>query len=116
MQKLETEFWCHDMVGAGHAAYTDRFHELARLVPHLITPKNKRIERMLTDEAIRNEALKKNTEKRGNDREPSMDGNVGWGLNAQTATITVNPKCLVIGVQTTTASDTLPRIVGWGLG
>ncbi|GJU63386.1 putative reverse transcriptase domain-containing protein [Tanacetum coccineum] len=30
---------------AGHAAYTDRFHELARLVPHLVTPKSKRIER-----------------------------------------------------------------------
>ncbi|GKG37014.1 hypothetical protein Tco_0447187 [Tanacetum coccineum] len=33
------------MIGAGHAAYTDRFHELARLVPHLVTPKNRRIER-----------------------------------------------------------------------
>ncbi|GJQ96131.1 hypothetical protein Tco_0007270 [Tanacetum coccineum] len=30
---------------AGHAAYTDRFHELSRLVPHLVTPENKRIER-----------------------------------------------------------------------
>ncbi|GKB15678.1 putative reverse transcriptase domain-containing protein, partial [Tanacetum coccineum] len=29
MQKLETELWNHAMVGAGHAAYTDRFHELA---------------------------------------------------------------------------------------
>ncbi|GJS45858.1 putative reverse transcriptase domain-containing protein [Tanacetum coccineum] len=29
MQKLETELWNHDMVGAGHAAYTDRFHKLA---------------------------------------------------------------------------------------
>ncbi|GJT93330.1 hypothetical protein Tco_1082175 [Tanacetum coccineum] len=45
MQKLETEFWCHAMVGAGHVAYTVRFHELDRLVPHLVTPKNKRIER-----------------------------------------------------------------------
>ncbi|GJR50773.1 hypothetical protein Tco_1401294 [Tanacetum coccineum] len=32
---------------AGHAAYTDRFHELARLVPHLVTPENKRIERYI---------------------------------------------------------------------
>nr|GEX46154.1 hypothetical protein [Tanacetum cinerariifolium] len=32
-------------VGAGHAAYTDRFHELARLVPHLVTPKSRKIER-----------------------------------------------------------------------
>ncbi|GJW09418.1 hypothetical protein Tco_1575245 [Tanacetum coccineum] len=30
MQKLETEFWNHAMIGDGHAAYTDRFHELAR--------------------------------------------------------------------------------------
>ncbi|GKA80678.1 reverse transcriptase domain-containing protein [Tanacetum coccineum] len=105
LQKLESEFWCHAMVGAGHAAYTDRFHKLARLVPHLVTPENKRIERyiyglapqiramvaatepttiqsvvlkagMLTDEAIRNGSLRKNTEKRGNGREPSRDGNV----------------------------------------
>ncbi|GJU81653.1 reverse transcriptase domain-containing protein [Tanacetum coccineum] len=45
MQKLETELWNHDMVGAGHAAYTDRFHELARLVPHLVTPESRKIER-----------------------------------------------------------------------
>ncbi|GKB45211.1 reverse transcriptase domain-containing protein [Tanacetum coccineum] len=38
MQKLETELWNHAMVGAGYAAYTDRFHELARLVSHLVTP------------------------------------------------------------------------------
>ncbi|GJZ60137.1 reverse transcriptase domain-containing protein [Tanacetum coccineum] len=37
MQKLETELWNHAMVRAGHAAYTDRFHELARLVSHLVT-------------------------------------------------------------------------------
>ncbi|GJY66081.1 reverse transcriptase domain-containing protein [Tanacetum coccineum] len=30
MQKLETKLWNHAMVGAGHAAYIDRFHELAR--------------------------------------------------------------------------------------
>nr|GEU57193.1 reverse transcriptase domain-containing protein [Tanacetum cinerariifolium] len=45
MYKLETELWNHAMVGASHAAYTDRFHELDRLVPHLVTPKGKRIER-----------------------------------------------------------------------
>ncbi|GJT27873.1 putative reverse transcriptase domain-containing protein [Tanacetum coccineum] len=105
MQKLETEFWNHAMVGAGHVAHTDRFHELARLVLHLVTPENKRIGRYiyglppqicgmvaatelttiqkamqkagtLTDEAIRNGSLKKNTEKRGSDGEPSRDRNV----------------------------------------
>ncbi|GKA89384.1 putative reverse transcriptase domain-containing protein, partial [Tanacetum coccineum] len=30
MQKLETELWNHAMVGVGHAAYTNRFHELVR--------------------------------------------------------------------------------------
>ncbi|GJV72503.1 putative reverse transcriptase domain-containing protein [Tanacetum coccineum] len=93
------------MVGAGHAAYTDRFHELARLVPHLVTPEGKRIERYvyglalqiqgmvaateqktiqkavqiagtLTDEALRNGSIKKNHEKRGNRGEPSKDRNV----------------------------------------
>ncbi|GJY77846.1 putative reverse transcriptase domain-containing protein [Tanacetum coccineum] len=29
MQKLETELWNHAMVGASHAAYTDRFHKLS---------------------------------------------------------------------------------------
>ncbi|GKB56942.1 reverse transcriptase domain-containing protein [Tanacetum coccineum] len=77
----------------------------SELVPHLVIPKNKRIERyiyslasqiramgattelttiqsvvlkagMLTDEAIRNGSLKKNTKKRGNGGELSMDGNV----------------------------------------
>ncbi|GJY22346.1 putative reverse transcriptase domain-containing protein [Tanacetum coccineum] len=47
MQKLETEFWNLIMVGADHATYTDRFHELARLVPHLVTLENKRIERYI---------------------------------------------------------------------
>ncbi|GJT23007.1 putative reverse transcriptase domain-containing protein [Tanacetum coccineum] len=103
MQKLETELWNHAMVGAGHAAYTDRFHELARLVPHLLTPISRKIERYvyglalqicgmaaamelktmqkvvhisgaLTDEAIRNGSIKK-VEKNGNVGEPSKDKN-----------------------------------------
>ncbi|GJV38968.1 putative reverse transcriptase domain-containing protein [Tanacetum coccineum] len=45
MQKLESKLWNQAMVGAGHAAYTDRFHELARLVPYLVTPKSRMIER-----------------------------------------------------------------------
>ncbi|GJX13451.1 putative reverse transcriptase domain-containing protein [Tanacetum coccineum] len=45
MQKLESELWNHAMVGAGHAAYTDRFHELARLVPYLVTPESRMIKR-----------------------------------------------------------------------
>ncbi|GJS20723.1 putative reverse transcriptase domain-containing protein [Tanacetum coccineum] len=67
MQKLEIKFWCHVMVGANDAAYTDQFHELVRLVPHLLTHENKRIER--------NGALKKITKKIGNNVELSRDGN-----------------------------------------
>ncbi|GJT28503.1 putative reverse transcriptase domain-containing protein [Tanacetum coccineum] len=113
MQKLETELWNHAMVGAGHAAYTDRFHELARLVPHLVTPKSRMIERYvyglapqirgmvaatepktiqkavqisgaLTDEAVRNGSIKK-VEKRGNMGEPSKDKN-GRDDNKRTRT------------------------------
>ncbi|GJS06088.1 putative reverse transcriptase domain-containing protein [Tanacetum coccineum] len=47
MEKLENEFWNHKMVGANHAAYTDRFHKLAKLVPHLVTPKSSRIKRYI---------------------------------------------------------------------
>ncbi|GJR83071.1 reverse transcriptase domain-containing protein [Tanacetum coccineum] len=68
MQKLETELWNHAMVRAGHAAYTDRFHELDRLVPHLVTLEGKRIER--------NGSIKKNPEKRGDGGEPRKDRNV----------------------------------------
>nr|GEX23170.1 putative reverse transcriptase domain-containing protein [Tanacetum cinerariifolium] len=64
MQKLATKLWNHAMVEVGHAAYTDRFHELARLVPHLVTPKSKMIER--------NGSIKK-VEKRGNVGEPSKN-------------------------------------------
>nr|GEU30807.1 putative reverse transcriptase domain-containing protein [Tanacetum cinerariifolium] len=45
LQKLETELWNHAMIRAGHAAYTNRFHELARLVPHLVTLERRKIER-----------------------------------------------------------------------
>ncbi|GKE33085.1 hypothetical protein Tco_1452407 [Tanacetum coccineum] len=47
MEKLETEFWNHTMVGANHAVYTDQFHELAKLVPHLVTLESKRIGRCI---------------------------------------------------------------------
>nr|GEZ17973.1 hypothetical protein [Tanacetum cinerariifolium] len=103
MQNLETKLWNHAMVGAGHAAYTDRFHELARLVPYLVTPESRKIERYmyglasqiygmvaatepktmqkavqvsgaLIDKAVRNGSIKK-IEKRGNVWEPSKDKN-----------------------------------------
>ncbi|GKC21294.1 putative reverse transcriptase domain-containing protein [Tanacetum coccineum] len=92
MQTLEIEFWNHAMVGAGHAAYTDRFHELARLVPHLKAG-------TLTDEAVRNGSLKKNPEKRGNGGEPNRDRNAR-DESKRTRTgnafaTTTNPDCRV---------------------
>ncbi|GJS72178.1 hypothetical protein Tco_0705019 [Tanacetum coccineum] len=85
MQKLESELWNHAMVGAGHVVYTDRFHELARLVPRLIRGmvaatkpkpihKDVQISGALTDEAVRNGSIKK-VEKRENVGEPSKDKN-----------------------------------------
>ncbi|GJR41577.1 putative reverse transcriptase domain-containing protein [Tanacetum coccineum] len=113
MQKLESELWIHAMVGAGLAAYTNRFHELARLVPHLVTLESRMIERYvyglapqicgivaatepktiqkvvqisgaLTDEAVRNGSIKK-VKKRGNVGEPSKDKN-GRDDNKRTRT------------------------------
>ncbi|GJS01475.1 putative reverse transcriptase domain-containing protein [Tanacetum coccineum] len=102
MQKLESELWNHAMVRAGHDAYTDRFHELARLVPHLMVAatepktiqKAMQISGALTDEVVRNISIKK-VEKRGNVGEPSKDKN-GRDDNKRTRTgnafaTTVNP-------------------------
>ncbi|GKG24683.1 hypothetical protein Tco_0395311, partial [Tanacetum coccineum] len=73
MQKLESELWNHAMVGACHAAYTDRFHELSsgsnRAKDY---QKAVQIFGALTDEAVRNGSIKK-VEKRGNVGEPSKD-------------------------------------------
>nr|GEV85743.1 hypothetical protein [Tanacetum cinerariifolium] len=103
MQKLETKLWNHAMDRVGHAVYTDRFHKLARLVPHLVTLKIRKIERYvyglapqirrmvaamkpqtiqkavlifvaLTNEAVRNGSIKK-VEKRRNVGETSRDDN-----------------------------------------
>nr|GEW33859.1 putative reverse transcriptase domain-containing protein [Tanacetum cinerariifolium] len=49
-KKLESEFWNHKMVGANHAGYTDRFHELAKLVSHLVTHESSRIKRVMRKE------------------------------------------------------------------
>nr|GEV21798.1 hypothetical protein [Tanacetum cinerariifolium] len=103
MQKLETELLNHALVGSGDVAYTDRFHELARLVSYLVTPESRKIKRYvyglalqirgmvvamkpktmqkavqifdaLTDEAVKNGTIKK-VKKKGNVREPSKDKN-----------------------------------------
>ncbi|GJZ31123.1 hypothetical protein Tco_0576170, partial [Tanacetum coccineum] len=102
----ETELWNHAMVRADHAAYSDRFHELARLVPHLPKTIQKAVQiyGALTDEAVRNGSIKK-VEKRGNVGEPSKDKN-GRDDNKRTRTgnafaTTTNP----IGRKNTSAGS-----------
>ncbi|KAJ9566644.1 hypothetical protein OSB04_002610 [Centaurea solstitialis] len=45
IQKLEAELWHHEMKGNDVTTYTTRFHELAKLVPHLVTPEQNRVDR-----------------------------------------------------------------------
>ena len=47
LQKLENELWNLEMQGADHIGYTNRFNELSRLVPWLVTPESKRVERYI---------------------------------------------------------------------
>nr|GEX39672.1 putative reverse transcriptase domain-containing protein [Tanacetum cinerariifolium] len=83
MKKLETELWNHAMVGTGHAAYTDRFHELARLVSNLVTLEIRKIERYVYGLALQIREMK--VEKKGNVGEPSKDKN-GRDDNKKTRT------------------------------
>nr|GEZ17164.1 reverse transcriptase domain-containing protein [Tanacetum cinerariifolium] len=86
IEKLENEFWNHTMVGANHVAYTDRFHELAKLVPYLVTLESSRIKRTLT----------KGNDKRKEMEESSKKGST-WKDNKKAKTgsgfaVTVPPK------------------------
>ncbi|GJX08693.1 putative reverse transcriptase domain-containing protein [Tanacetum coccineum] len=47
IQKLESEFWNHKMVGSDIDGYTARFHELAWLVQHMVTPESQRVNRYI---------------------------------------------------------------------
>nr|GEW74321.1 hypothetical protein [Tanacetum cinerariifolium] len=122
-------------------AYIDRFHELARLVLHLVTPKNKRIERYiyglvlqirrmvaamepitirkdmqkagtLTDEAIRNGSLKKNTKKIGNDGDPSKYMNV---RNDNKRTMTENAFTTTANLMRREYTGTEPKCINCNL-
>ncbi|GJW36819.1 putative reverse transcriptase domain-containing protein [Tanacetum coccineum] len=62
IKKLEGEFWNHSSVGVDHVGYTDQFHELAMLVPHV---------------AVHNGTLAKAGEKRKERDEASKSESVG---------------------------------------
>ncbi|GJW41088.1 putative reverse transcriptase domain-containing protein [Tanacetum coccineum] len=72
MEKLESKFWNHTMIGANHAGYIDRFYELAKLVPHLPSKTG-----ILTDEAVRRGTLTRSSEKRKEVEETSKQGEGG---------------------------------------
>ncbi|GKC04018.1 putative reverse transcriptase domain-containing protein, partial [Tanacetum coccineum] len=74
IERLENEFWNHKMVAANHAAYTDRFHELAKLVPHLVTPELTRIKRYVAGLAPEIRGMLKSNEKRKAVEETSKSG------------------------------------------
>ncbi|GJU64400.1 hypothetical protein Tco_1246235 [Tanacetum coccineum] len=76
-EKLENEFWNHKMVGANHAAYTDRFHDLTKLVPHLVTPESSRIKRYIAGLALEIRGI--------------LRGIVGGNLNRHPAARKPNP-------------------------
>ncbi|GJX93287.1 putative reverse transcriptase domain-containing protein [Tanacetum coccineum] len=75
MQKLESELWNHAMVGAGHAAYTNRAKDYTKGCADFWCT---------DDEAVRNGSIKK-VKKRGNVGEPSKDKN-GRDDNKRTRT------------------------------
>ncbi|XP_021990842.1 uncharacterized protein LOC110887571 [Helianthus annuus] len=45
--RLETKFWNLTMVGVDIYGYTQRFHDLSRVVPYMVTPEFKRVERYI---------------------------------------------------------------------
>lgn len=47
MKKLEQEFWDLKMEGSNHAGYVSRFNNLGKLVPHLVTPMTRRMEKFI---------------------------------------------------------------------
>ncbi|GJY91213.1 putative reverse transcriptase domain-containing protein [Tanacetum coccineum] len=114
IENLENEFWNHTMVGANHVAYTNRFHELAKLVPHLVTHESSRVKRyihglapqicgmlratqpttiqsailtaeILTNEVVRYETLTKRNDKRKEMEESSRQGST-WKDNKKSKT------------------------------
>ncbi|GKA53555.1 putative reverse transcriptase domain-containing protein [Tanacetum coccineum] len=50
--KSKEEFWNHAIIGADADKYTTRFHVLARLVPHMVTPQSMHIDRYIRGLAL----------------------------------------------------------------
>nr|GEY65648.1 reverse transcriptase domain-containing protein [Tanacetum cinerariifolium] len=124
------------MVGAGQAAYTDRLHKLTKLVPHLVTPESKRIERYmygivpeirrtmqatkpstiksaifkvgaLTNDVVRNGLLKKGDEKRRDSGESSKQTGTRVDNKMENEKLRLLVQKLMLLVKVTTASEKL---------
>ncbi|GJS21166.1 putative reverse transcriptase domain-containing protein [Tanacetum coccineum] len=91
MEKLESEFWNHKMVGANHAGYTDRFHELAKLVPHLVTPESLRIKRYIARKDV--EELSKHRSGRNDDKRAKVSKGFVAATTHKNEYVRPLPKC-----------------------
>nr|GEY70042.1 putative reverse transcriptase domain-containing protein [Tanacetum cinerariifolium] len=92
MQKLKNELWNYAMVGAGHARYTDRFHKLPMLVPHLVTSESRMIERYVYGPAPQIRRMVIATEPKTIQKEERIHV---LSPSVPPATPTMHPKCLV---------------------
>ncbi|GJR55528.1 putative reverse transcriptase domain-containing protein [Tanacetum coccineum] len=81
VQKLESEFWNHKMVGSDIDGYTAIFHELSRLVPHMVTPESQRgamsMANRLTTNGIKDGLFKKKENARNKRRSYDHNRNRG---------------------------------------
>ncbi|GKD94069.1 reverse transcriptase domain-containing protein, partial [Tanacetum coccineum] len=99
MEKFVNEFWNHKMVGANHVAYTDRFHELAKLVPYLFTPESSCIKSSYGTLANGNDKRKvvEESGKSGGSWKDNKKAKVGIGFVAtaypRNEVANSNPKC-----------------------
>ncbi|GJU83656.1 putative reverse transcriptase domain-containing protein [Tanacetum coccineum] len=73
MEKLENEFWNHTIVRANYVAYTDKFHELAKLVPYLVTPESSYIKRYIHGLAPQIRVVRYGTLTKGYDKRKEME-------------------------------------------
>ncbi|GJV04681.1 putative reverse transcriptase domain-containing protein [Tanacetum coccineum] len=67
VQKLESEFWNHMMKGNEIDKYTAHFNELARMVPHMVSTEEKRVDRLvyhLTNDVVRSSRVSKGNDNR----------------------------------------------------
>ncbi|GJZ33396.1 hypothetical protein Tco_0578832 [Tanacetum coccineum] len=99
-----------------------RFHELAKLVPHLVTPKSFRIKRILTDEVVCCGTLTKGNDKRKEMEEFCKQGST-WKDNKKSKTrlgfvATIPPRNdnvnTYLSVLSVILSTRRMHLLGWG--